>query len=215
MSLLTEISEMLQRGKAAEVKSLVQNALDEGTDPRVILEEGLLHGMGVIGEKFKNNEVYVPEVLIAARAMNAGSEILKPHLAGAGVEASGTVILGTVKGDLHDIGKNLVRMMMEGKGLEVIDLGVDVPPEKFLEAALERNADIIACSALLTTTMTEMKNVIETVAGEGHRDRFRIMVGGAPVTESFCKSVGADLYAPDASSAADAAVALCREKRAG
>ncbi len=215
MSLLTEISEMLQRGKAAEVKNLVQNAIDEGTDPRVILEEGLLHGMGVIGEKFKNNEVYVPEVLIAARAMNAGSEILKPHLADAGVEASGTVILGTVKGDLHDIGKNLVRMMMEGKGLEVIDLGVDVPPEKFLEAALERNADIIACSALLTTTMTEMKNVIETVAGEGQRDRFRIMVGGAPVTESFCKSVGADLYAPDASSAADAAAALCREKRAG
>ena len=157
-------------------------------------------------EKFKNNEVYVPEVLIAARAMNAGSEILKPYLAEAGVRAVGKVILGTVKGDLHDIGKNLVKMMMEGKGLEVIDLGVDVPAEKFVEAAIEHNAQIVACSALLTTTMVEIETVVEAIEKAGIRDKVTIMIGGAPVTQSFCESVGADIYRSDAALAADAAV---------
>lgn len=166
--------------------------------------------MGIIGDKFKNNEVYVPEVLIAARAMNAGTEILKPHLAESGVQAKGKVVIGTVRGDLHDIGKNLVKMMMEGKGLEVIDLGVDVSPEQFIAAYKENNADIIACSALLTTTMNEIKNVVDACVKEGIRDQVTIMIGGAPVTQAFCDSVGADIYAPDAASAADAAVQACK-----
>ncbi|TVR72256.1 MAG: cobalamin-binding protein [Spirochaetaceae bacterium] len=212
MSILSELSEQLQRGKANEVKDLVQKALDEGLEPRAILEEGLMDGMGIIGEKFKNNQVYVPEVLIAARAMNAGIVVLKPHLITSGVKSRGKVVLGTVKGDLHDIGKNLVKMMMEGKGLEVIDIGVDIPAEKFISTAIENDADIIACSALLTTTMTEMRNIVDKMVEDGVRDRFKIMVGGAPVTESFCKTVGADLYAPDASSAADVAVEYCVSK---
>ena len=212
MSLLNELSEQLQRGKANEVKELVQKALDEGLEPRAILEEGLMDGMGIIGEKFKNNQVYVPEVLIAARAMNSGITVLRPHLITSGVKSRGKVVLGTVKGDLHDIGKNLVKMMMEGKGLEVVDIGVDVPAEKFISTAVEQDADVIACSALLTTTMTEMRNIVDKMVEDGVRDRFKIMVGGAPVTESFCKTVGADLYAPDASSAADVAVEYCTSK---
>jgi len=209
MSILAEISEKLQKGKAKDVKELVQQAVDQGINAKEILEEGLLSGMGIIGEKFKNNEVYVPEVLIAARAMNAGSELLKPLLAESGVVAKGKAVIGTVKGDLHDIGKNLVKMMMEGKGLEVIDLGVDVTPEQFVAAFKENNANIIACSALLTTTMNEIKNVVDACVAEGIRDKVTIMVGGAPVTQSFCESVGADLYTADAASAADAAVAAC------
>jgi corrinoid protein of di/trimethylamine methyltransferase len=205
MSILNEISENLQKGKAKAVKELVQKAIDEGTDVKTILEEGLLSGMSVIGEKFKNNEVYVPEVLIAARAMNAGSELLKPLLASSGVKAKGKVVLGTVKGDLHDIGKNLVRMMMEGKGLEVCDLGVDVPAERFIEKAKEINADIIACSALLTTTMPEMKAVVDAVNASELKGKVTIMVGGAPVTDAYCKQIGADIYTSDAASAADAA----------
>lgn len=154
MSILNEMSEFLQQGRAKNVKELVQQALDENLDPKSILNEGLLDGMSIIGEKFKNNEVYVPEVLIAARAMYAGMEILKPVLTETGVESVGKVVIGTVKGDLHDIGKNLVKMMMEGRGLDVVDLGIDVAPEKFIEAAKEHDAQIIACSALLTTTMT-------------------------------------------------------------
>lgn len=209
MSILVEISENLQKGKAKDVKALVEQAVEQGLSAKQILEEGLLAGMGVIGEKFKNNEVYVPEVLIAARAMNAGSEILKPLLAESGVVAKGKAVIGTVKGDLHDIGKNLVKMMMEGKGLEVIDLGVDVSPEQFVAAYKENNANIIACSALLTTTMNEIKNVVDACVAAGIRDQVTIMVGGAPVTQSFCDSVGADVYTPDAATAADAAVASC------
>ncbi|MCL6591177.1 MAG: corrinoid protein [Firmicutes bacterium] len=210
MSLLEEISLSLQQGNAKKVKELVQQAIDAGTDAKTILEEGLLSGMSIIGVKFKNNEVYVPDVLLAARAMNAGTELLKPLLVSSGVKAYGKVILGTVKGDLHDIGKNLVRMMMEGKGLEVIDLGIDVPPQKFIAAAQEHQAQIIACSALLTTTMTGMKDVIEAAETAGIRNKVTIMVGGAPVTGSFCKSIGADLYAPDAASAAEEAVRICK-----
>lgn len=209
MDLLREISENLQKGRAKDVKELVQKAIDEGIDVNKILEEGLLHGMDIIGAKFKNNEVYVPDVLIAARAMNIGTELLKPLLVSSGVKAKGKVIIGTVKGDLHDIGKNLVRMMMEGKGLEVIDLGVDVPAERFVESAISNDVDIIACSALLTTTMTEMKNIVEKVKQSDLSDKVKIMIGGAPVTDSFRESIGADLYADDAASAADAALEVC------
>ncbi|MDD6235802.1 MAG: corrinoid protein [Clostridiales bacterium] len=207
MEILNDISTLLQQGRAPKVKEKVQEALDQGISAKDILEEGLLSGMSVIGEKFKNNEVYVPEVLIAARAMNAGVAILKPYLVDAGVEAKGTVVIGTVKGDLHDIGKNLVKMMMEGKGLNVVDLGVDVSAEQFVSAAKENNADIIACSALLTTTMTEMKNVVDAVKAESLD--VKVMVGGAPVTQNFCDSIGANSYTPDAASAADAALAFC------
>ena len=214
MSTLDDISTLLQKGKANEVKANVQKALDEGIGAKSILEDGLMAGMNIIGGKFKRNEVYVPEVLIAARAMNAGLEPLKPHLASAGVKSKGTVVIGTVKGDLHDIGKNLVRMMMEGKGLKVVDLGVDVSSDKFVAAAKEHNADIVCCSALLTTTMTEMKNVVESIKSSGIRDKLVIMVGGAPITDSFCKSIGADIYSADAASAADAAVLACEKKSA-
>ena len=204
-SILNEISAALQSGKAKIVKELVPQALAEGVSAKDILEQGLLSGMDVVAVKFKNNEVYVPEVLIAARAMNAGTEILKPHLAESGITPIGKALLGTVRGDLHDIGKNLVRMMFEGKGIEVIDLGVDVPPEKFIEAYKEHDADIIALSALLTTTMGEMKNTVDAFVSEGIRDKVVIMVGGAPVTNSFCESIGADFYTSDAASAAEVA----------
>ncbi len=207
MAILDNISELLQKGKANDVKQLVQQALDEGIGAKSVLEDGLMSGMGIIGEKFKNNEIYVPEVLIAARAMNAGIEILRPHLISAGVEAKGRVVIGTVKGDLHDIGKNLVKMMMEGKGLEVIDLGTDVSAEKFIQAAIDNKAQIICCSALLTTTMTEMKGVVEAATEAGIRDKVTIMVGGAPVTDNYCKSIGADIYTPDAASASERALA--------
>jgi corrinoid protein of di/trimethylamine methyltransferase len=206
MSILAEISQNLQQGRAKAVKELVEKAVEEGIDAKSILEQGLLEGMSVIGEKFKNNEVYVPQVLIAARAMKAGTEVLQPLLVSSGVKAKGKVVIGTVRGDLHDIGKNLVRMMMEGKGLEVIDLGVDVPAEKFVETAMEANADIIACSALLTTTMPEIKTVVDEIVKSGIRDKVKIMIGGAPVTDSFCKQIGADIYTPDAATAAEAAV---------
>ena len=209
MASLEEMSTFLQQGRAAQVKELVTKALEEGIPAKQILEEGLLPGMSVIGEKFKNNEVFVPEVLIAARAMNAGAQLLKPHLAEAGVTSSGTVVLGTVKGDLHDIGKNLVKMMMEGKGLTVVDLGVDVSPEDFVQKAIENNAQIIGCSALLTTTMGEMQNVVTKATEAGIRDKIKIMIGGAPVTQAYCDSIGADYYTPDAASAADVALEIC------
>ena len=210
MSILTDISENLQHGKAKVVKELVQQAIDEGIPAQQILDEGLLSGMNVVGEKFKNNEVFVPEVLVAARAMNMGAALLKPLLAESGVKASGRVCIGTVKGDLHDIGKNLVKMMMEGKGMEVIDLGTDVAPETFIKAAVEQNCQIIVCSALLTTTMGVMGEVVKAAEAAHIRDKVKIMVGGAPVTEAFCVQVGADCYTADAASAADAAVELCK-----
>jgi len=209
MSIFEEMSSFLQQGRAPKVKELVTQALADGEPAEKILNEGLLSGMSIVGEKFKNNEVYVPEVLIAARAMNAGMEILKPVLAGGNVTSRGKAVLGTVKGDLHDIGKNLVKIMLEGKGIEVIDLGTDVSPEKFVEAAMENSANIIACSALLTTTMGVMKDVVEKAVQMGVRDKVRIMVGGAPVTENYKDSIGADYYAPDAASASDIALKIC------
>ncbi len=206
MSILMDISAALQKGRAKVVRELVSQAVTEGLTAKQILDDGLLHGMDIIGKKFKVNELYVPDVLVAARAMNAGTEILKPLLMASGIEAAGKVVLGTCKGDLHDIGKNLVKMMMEGKGLEVVDLGVDIGAETFVNAAIENEAAIIACSALLTTTMGEMANVVKIAEEKGVRDKFTIMVGGAPVNESFKESIGADIYAPDAASAADEAV---------
>ena len=206
---LQEISLQLQAGKAKIVKTLVQQAIDEGIPARQILEEGLLSGMNIIGVKFKNNEVFVPEVLVAARAMNQGAALLKPLLMESGIKASGRVCIGTVKGDLHDIGKNLVKMMMEAKGLEVIDLGTDVAPETYIQTATEQNCQIICCSALLTTTMGVMGDVVKAAEEAGIRDKVKIMVGGAPVTEEFCRQVGADAYTPDATSAAEKAVEFC------
>ncbi|MDD7647079.1 MAG: corrinoid protein [Ruminococcus bromii] len=206
---LHDISVQLQAGKARVVKTLVQQAIDEGIPAQEILEKGLLDGMSIIGEKFKNNEVFVPEVLIAARAMNQGVALLKPLLAEAGVKASGKVCIGTVQGDLHDIGKNLVKLMLEGKGLEVIDLGTDVSPETFVKTAVEQNCQIICCSALLTTTMGVMADVVKAAEAAGIRDKVKIMIGGAPVNQAFCDQIGADAYTSDAASAADMAVSLC------
>ena len=210
MSILNEICENLQKGKSKIVKELVAQAVEEGISPEAILNEGLLAGMNVVGEKFKNNEIYVPEVLVAARAMNMGVQIIKPLLAAEGVAAKGRVCIGTVQGDLHDIGKNLVKMMMEGKGLEVIDLGTDVSPETFVQTAIEQNCQIICCSALLTTTMSVMEDVVKTAEAAGIRDKVKIMIGGAPINEDYCKRIGADCYTSDAASAADAAVEFCR-----
>ena len=210
MADMNTLSEFLQKGRAKEVKELTQQALDEGLGPQEILEQGLLDGMNIIGRKFKNNEVFVPEVLIAARAMNAGMEILKPHLISANVQDKGTVVIGTVKGDLHDIGKNLVAMMMKGKGLQVVDLGTDVSAQRFVQEAVAHKASVIACSALLTTTMREMEQVVKAVDEAKLHGQMKIMVGGAPVTDSFCKSIGADKYTPDATSAAEAALVFCQ-----
>ena len=211
MDILTSISENVQHGKSKAVKELVAQAIEAGIAPERILNEGLLSGMNIIGEKFKNNEVFVPEVLVAARAMSNGVQILKPYLQSAEVKASGRVCIGTVLGDLHDIGKNLVKMMMEGKGLEVIDLGTDVAPETFVETAIRENCQVICCSALLTTTMGVMADVVKAAEAAGVRDKVRIMVGGAPINEEFCRQIGADCYTVDAASAADAAVELCRD----
>ncbi|MDR1642845.1 MAG: corrinoid protein [Clostridiales bacterium] len=206
MGILDDISAYLQSGRAKIVSDLVAKALAEGVAPQSILEDGLLKGMGIIGEKFKNNEVFVPEVLVAARAMNKGAQLLKPALAADGVKAKGVAVIGTVAGDYHDIGKNLVRMMMEGRGIEMVDLGVDVSAQKFLDAARESNANIVCCSALLTTTMGEIKNVVDLVKGSDIGDKVAVMIGGAPVTQAYCDQIGADCYAPDAGSAAEAAM---------
>ena len=207
--MLNEISMKLQAGKAKDVKVLVQQAIDAGIAPKDILEQGLLQGMDVIGEKFKNNEVFVPEVLVAARAMNFGMAVLKPMLVADGVKNTGKVCIGTIKGDLHDIGKNLVKMMLEGKGFEVIDLGADVAPETFIQTAKEQNCQIIGISALLTTTMNTMGEVVKLAEEAGIRDQVKIMVGGAPLTDAFAKKIGADAYTPDAATAAEVAVSFC------
>lgn len=212
MSIFTEISESLQRGRVKTVRELVQKAVDENIPAKEILNQALLPGMDIIGVKFKNNEIYLPEVMIAARAMSAGTEILRPLLIGEGIKSAGKVCIGTMKGDMHDIGKNLVKMMMEGKGLEVTDLGTDVAPERFVRTAIDEGCDIIACSALLTTTMPAMKDVVTAAANAGIRGKVKIMVGGAPVTEEFCRSIGADCYTADAASAADVAYGYCQNK---
>jgi len=204
---LQQIAENLIKGKAPETKRLVEQALKEGVAPGKILDEGLIAGMNVVGEKFKNNEFYVPEVLIAARAMNQAMEVLEPSLKKAGVKAVGKVAIGTVKGDLHDIGKNLVAMMLKGAGFQVVDLGIDVTPEKFVQAAKD-GCKIVALSALLTTTMPQMKNVIDALKDSGVK--VPVMIGGAPVTQSYASEIGAAGYAPDAASAVDVAKTLIK-----
>jgi len=203
MADLGAIAEALIRGDRDTVADLVQKALDEGVDAEAILNEGLVAGMDVVGRKFRNNEFYVPEVLIAARAMNAGMELLEPILAEAGAKPAGVVVLGTVKGDLHDIGKNLVGMMLKGGGFKVVDAGIDVAPERFVQLAQQNDAQLIGLSALLTTTMTQMPNVIEALKEAGLDAK--VMIGGAPITQEYADEIGADGYAPDAASAVDLA----------
>lgn len=200
---LASIAEALQRGEAGKVEELVRLALQEKLTPKDILENGLIKGMNIIGVKFKNNEVYVPEVLIAARAMQAGMGVLRPKLVETGVRNIGKVAIGTVRGDLHDIGKNLVKMMLEGAGFEVIDLGADVSVDKFVNAVKEHQPDIVGMSALLTTTMVNMIEVIKALKSAGLRDKVKVMVGGAPVTQNYAEQIGADGYSPDAASAAE------------
>lgn len=207
MSVLQEINENVQKGRSKIVCSLVETALNEKYDAGDIMQS-MMDGMAVIGEKFKKNEVFVPEVLVAARAMNNGIDILKPYLQEKDMQASGRVCIGTVKGDMHDIGKNLVKLMLESKGMEVIDLGVNVAPETFVQTAIDQKCDIICCSALLTTTMGVMADVVEKAKEAGIRDSVKIMVGGAPVDQRFCDSIGADAYTSDAASAAEVASAF-------
>jgi len=204
--IFNEISEHLQKGKARDIVVSVQKALDAGAAAADILQKALMNGMNTVGEKFKQNEIYVPEVLIAARAMNKAMETLKPHLANAGVNPVGKAIICTVKGDQHDIGKNLVKMMIEGKGIEVEDLGVDCDTQLIVEKVKEGNAKVLCLSALLTTTMTAQKDIINALVQAGIRDKVKVMVGGAPVTQKFADEIGADAYTPDAATAAE----VCR-----
>ena len=205
---LHEIAENIIRGKKNPAVELTQQAIAENIHPQAIINEGLIAGMAVVGEKFKNNEFYVPEVLIAARAMNACLTLLQPLLAETGVKPVGTVVIGTVKGDQHDIGKNLVAMMLKGNGFEIVDVGVDVSPQKFIDSVKSSNANIIALSALLTTTMPSMRTTIDALVESGLRSNVKVMIGGAPVTQQYAEEIGADGYAPDAASAVDKAKEL-------
>lgn len=209
MQIIDDIRFQIQEGDEQEVKNLVMQALQEGVAAKTILDDGLLEAMNIVGVQFKNNELFVPEVLMSAKAMSAGVEVLKPYLVPSDVKEKGTAVIGTIKGDLHDIGKNLVKMMIEGKGITVIDLGVDVEPKTFVEKAIAYNAKIICCSALLTTTMNNMYQVVEEAQNAGIRDKVKIMIGGAPVTQHFCDLVKADCYTSDATSASEAALNFC------
>ncbi len=198
-----ELSNAVIAGNEAKVKELTKSLVDQGVGPLDIINDGLVAGMNVVGARFKEGDMFVPEVLMAARAMHGGMDIVKPLIAEVDVPSKGKVVLGTVKGDLHDIGKNLVGMMMESGGFTVINLGVDVPPEKFVEAVKEHKPDFVAMSALLTTTMLAMKDTIEVLKEEGLRDQVKVLVGGAPVSQEFADEIGADGYAPDAASATE------------
>ena len=208
MSKIDELFHAVEIGKSKLVPGLVQAALDEGVAPIDVLNKGMIDAMAVVGEKFKKNEIFVPEMLIAAKAMKKGVEVLKPHLAGDNAAKIGKMAMGTVAGDLHDIGKNLVIMMIESTGYEVIDLGIDVPVEKFLEAASDPEITVIGVSALLTTTMPAMRDTVAALNASPARSRFKIMVGGAPITQAFANEIGADVYTEDAASAGQAAKAL-------
>jgi len=203
---IDDLAQSVIEGKETNVKDQVKALLDTGRSPLEIINQGLIAGMNVVGARFKAGDMYVPEVLMSARSMNAGLEIVKPLLADNEFISQGKILLGTVKGDLHDIGKNLVGMLMESGGLEVINLGVDVSAEKFVESIKEYKPNIVGMSALLTTTMAEMKETIELIEEEGLRDTVKIIIGGAPVSHEFAKTIGADGYAPDAASATD----LCK-----
>ena len=210
MADLEALAQAIINGKAPEAKEVTEKALAEGVPAGDILNKGLVAGMNVVGAKFKNNEFYVPEVLIAARAMKGAMALLRPLLVSSGVQPAGKVAIGTVRGDLHDIGKNLVAMMMEGAGFEINDLGVDVKPEQFVEA-VKNGSGIVALSALLTTTMPAMKDTIEALKAENVRDKAVVMIGGAPVTQNYADEIGADGYAPDAASAVDKAKELLKK----
>ena len=208
MSKIAELAHAVEIGKTKLVPGLVQEALDEGNAPIDILNKGMIDAMAIVGEKFKKNEIFVPEMLIAAKAMKKGVDVLKPHLAGDNTAKIGKLAMGTVAGDLHDIGKNLVIMMIESTGFEVVDLGIDVPVERFLEAANDPEVNVIGVSALLTTTMPAMQETVAALNTHPRRGEFKIMVGGAPITEAFAKEIGADVYTEDAASAGQAAKAL-------
>ena len=211
--IINHISEAVQTGKRKEVKSLVEEALAQGMDAKEILNDGLLTGMMIIGGKFKEGRVFVPEVLVAARAMTAGISVLEPVLVEIGNEPVGKAVIGTVKGDLHDIGKNLVAMMLKGAGFEIIDVGTDVDADTFINKAEEVGADIICMSALLTTTMPYMQEVVEELNNRGLREKYIVMIGGAPISEEFGKQIGADFYTADAASAAETAKAAVEARR--
>ena len=208
MQILDDLRQGVIDGDMKKTEELVKKAIAENVPAEKILKEGLISAMAEVGRMFENGEFFVPEMLIAARAMKSGMTLLRPGLIAANVRAVGKVIIGTVEGDLHDIGKNLVGMMLEGAGFEVIDLGVDVLPEKYVQAVREHHPDLLACSALLTTTMMRMKDLIHSLDEAGLRDQVKVMVGGAPVTEAYARTIGADLYAPDAASAASRATEL-------
>ncbi|MFC2156363.1 corrinoid protein [Acidobacteriota bacterium] len=203
MQTLEQIAQNVVTGEAEQVASLTQQALDENATALDILDKGLVAGMTIVSEKFKSNEMFIPEVLVSAKAMKAGMELIKPLLAEANIEPKGKVVIGTIQGDLHDIGKNIVAMLLEGAGFEVVDLGADVPIDNFIQSAKKEEADIVGMSALLTTTMVNMKAVIE-----GLDEKVKVMIGGAPVTQTFADQIGAHGYAPDASDAIDLAIRL-------
>jgi 5-methyltetrahydrofolate--homocysteine methyltransferase len=211
MEIFKNIADEVEKGHSDTVKELIEKALSQDISAEEILHKGLVIGMDIISEKFKNNECFIPEVLVAAKAMNVGLEIIKPLLAEANVKSQGKVVIGTVKGDLHDIGKNIVAMMLQGAGFEIIDCGADVPKERFLEAVKDEQADVVGLSALLTTTMPYMREVIEALKNEGLRRNIKVIIGGAPVTESYAEAIGADGYAPDAGSAVDLSKRLLNE----
>lgn len=208
MEILAEIAAQLERGENDKVGSLTQSALDQSLAAAEILEKGLIAGMQVVGDRFRTHEIFLPEVLLAARAMKAGVAILTPHLGKANIPTRGKVVIGTVQGDLHDIGKNLVGIMLAGAGFEIIDLGKDVPPERFVDTARETGADVIGMSALLTTTMPAMKQVISLLKEHGLNESVRTVIGGAPVTEAYAREIGADGYGFDAAHAVDCVKAL-------
>jgi 5-methyltetrahydrofolate--homocysteine methyltransferase len=210
MSLMEDLRKSVIEGDQNAAQDLVKKALAENTPPEAVLKDGLIAAMTEVGRLFENGEFFVPEMLISARAMKSGLALLRPSLAAAHVRSVGMVVIATVQGDLHDIGKNLVGMMLEGAGFEVVDLGVDATPEKYVQAVREHHPDLIACSALLTTTMPRMKDIVQALKEAGLRDSVKVMVGGAPVTEQFARDIGADFYAPDAASAAQGARQLMK-----
>lgn len=210
MNILSDIAISLQQGEDDRVAALVRQALDERMDAPTILDHGLIAGMNIVGRQFREHEIFLPDVLLAARAMYAGLGILKPLLAREGVPTAGRVVIGSVQGDQHDIGKNLVGIMLAGAGFEVIDLGHDVAPQRFVDAAREHGASVIGMSALLTTTMPVMKEVVELVRAQGLRDRVKVIVGGAPVSDAWARQIGADAYGYDAASAVERVRALAQ-----
>ncbi|HVP58424.1 MAG TPA: corrinoid protein [bacterium] len=205
MDLVSDLKQAVVRGDMAQAREITEKALKGGADPKVLLDDALISGMDHVGELFKANEVYVPEVLLSAKSMQQAMQVLKPYLVKGGIKPRGTVVVGTVRGDLHDIGKNLVAMMLEGAGFEVVDLGNDVPPERFVDAAVEHKASLIGMSALLTTTMYSMKETIDLLRKRQSANSIKTMIGGAPVTAAFAREIGADGYGPDAATAVDLA----------